>query len=231
MFALADGCLMSAKKDALVHIGGFLALREPGLAERIRAAMVLTEGFPTYGGLAGRDLEAMAVGLEEVLDPAYLADRIGQVRAFGARLVAAGVPILRPTGGHAVYLDSRAFAPHLHPLALPGQAIACGLYLEAGVRACEIGQLMSGRPGPDGDEREVALDLVRLAVPRRVYTSNHLAYVAEAVTALHRASAELPPYEIVAQPKALRHFTARLRPRETPRARPALDTAREPALV
>jgi tryptophanase len=218
MFDLADGCLMSAKKDGLVHIGGFLAMRDADLADRIRAAMVGGEGFPTYGGLAGRDLEALAVGLQEVLDPAYLADRIAQVRGLGDSLHDAGVPGVRPTGGHAVYLDARAFAPHLDPLHLPGQAIACALYLHAGVRSTEVGQLMRGRPAPDGVEKPVPLDLVRLAIPRRVYTCCHLDYVAEAVRDVFADPAALIPLEIVDQPALLRHFTARLRPHVVPAA-------------
>jgi tryptophanase len=212
-FDLADGCVMSAKKDGLVSIGGFLALRDRAVAERVRGAMVVTEGFPTYGGLAGRDLDAMAIGLTEVLDPAYLADRIGQVRSLAERLDAAGVPIMRPPGGHGVYLDSRAFAPHIDPLDLPGQAIACELYLHAGVRTTEVGQLMRGRPQAEGPERPVRLDLVRLAIPRRVYTCCHLDYVAEAVRDVFAAPQSLRPLEIVEQPEALRHFGARLRPR------------------
>lgn len=213
LFDLCDGCLMSAKKDALVNIGGFVAVRDTALCEALRRAMVVCEGFPTYGGLAGRDLEAMAVGLEEGLDPAYLEERTGQVRAFGEILHDAGVPIVRPVGGHAVYVDSRAFAPHLAPLELPGQSLACELYLDAGVRACEIGQLMKGAPGPDGREPPVELDLVRLAVPRRVYTSRQLRYVAEALIEIYQdALARLRPMAIVEQPAALRHFGACLRP-------------------
>jgi len=212
-FDLSDGCVMSAKKDGLVSIGGFLALRSRPLAQRVRRAMVVTEGFPTYGGLAGRDLDAMAIGLTEVLDPAYLADRIGQVRSLAERLDAAGVPLMRPPGGHGVYLDSRAFAPHLDPLDLPGQAIACELYLHAGVRTSEVGQLMRGRPQRGGVESPVSLDLVRLAIPRRVYTCCHLDYVAEAVRDVFAAPQGLRPLEIVEQPEALRHFGARLRPR------------------
>jgi tryptophanase len=211
-FDLADGCLMSAKKDGLVNIGGFLALRDAKIAERVRRNMVVGEGFPTYGGLAGRDLEAMATGLEEVVEPAYLADRIAQVRQLGDRLHAAGVPMVRPVGGHAVYLDSRAFAPHLDPLDLPGQAIACQLYLHAGVRSCEIGQLMRGVT-KDGREEPVDVDLVRLAVPRRVYTCCHLDYVAEAVAEVYAERARLAPIDIVEQPATLRHFGAWLQPR------------------
>ncbi len=218
MFDLADGCLMSAKKDGLVNIGGFLALRDGALAEELKRMMVLGEGFPTYGGLAGRDLEAMACGLEEVLDPAYLADRIAQVADLGDRLHAAGVPTVRPPGGHAIYLDSRAFAPHLGPLDLPGQSLACALYLHAGVRSVEIGQLMRGRNASPTEE-PVDLDLVRLAIPRRVYTCCQLDYVAEAVTDVYAAREALLPLEIVEQPPALRHFGARLRPRRAPAPR------------
>jgi tyrosine phenol-lyase len=213
VFDLADGCVMSGKKDGLSHIGGLVAVRDAGLMEKIRRAMVLGEGFPTYGGLAGRDLRAMAVGLREVLEPAYLADRVGQVRMLAGRLADAGVPVVRPTGGHAVYLDSRSIAPHLDPSELPGQAIACELYLHAGVRASEAGQLAHGRPRVDGRETAVDLDLVRLAIPRRVYTCCHLEYVAEAVCDVYGAPQRLLPLEIVDQPPALRGFGAVLRPR------------------
>jgi tryptophanase len=212
-FDLADGCVMSAKKDGLVHMGGFIALRDRTVAERIRRSMVVTEGFPTYGGLAGRDLDAMAIGLTEVLDPAYLADRVAQVRSLADRLDGAEVPMMRPAGGHAVYLDSRGFAPHIDPLELPGQSIACELYLHAGVRTTEVGQLMRGRAKAGERERPVPLDLVRLAIPRRVYTCCHLEYVAEAVLEVFGAPERLHPLEIVEQPEALRHFGARLRPR------------------
>ena len=212
-FDLADGCVMSAKKDGLVHIGGFVAVRDRALAARVRRSMVVTEGFPTYGGLAGRDLDAMAIGLKEVLAPAYLADRIAQVRAVADQLDKAGVPMMRPAGGHGVYLDSRAFAPHIDPLDLPGQAIANELYLHAGVRTSEVGQLMRGRPDSEGRESPVALDLVRLAIPRRVYTCCQLDYVAEAVCDVFADPGALVPLQIVEQPEALRHFGARLRPR------------------
>jgi tyrosine phenol-lyase len=213
MFDQADGCTMSAKKDGLAHIGGFLALRDRALAESIRRAMTVTEGFPTYGGLAGRDLDAIAIGLREVLEPSYLADRIAQVRGLGDALHTAGVPTVRPPGGHAVYVDGRAFAPHLGPLDLPAHALACELYLHAGVRACEVGQLMKGQPGPDGVEAAVDVDLLRLAIPRRVYTCCHLDYVAEALRDVHARADELRPMEILEQPRALRHFQASLRPR------------------
>jgi tryptophanase len=212
MFDLVDGCLVSAKKDGLVNIGGFLALRGGEIAARVKRAMVVGEGFPTYGGLAGRDLEAMARGLDEVLDPAYLAERIAQVRALGDALHRAGVPTVRPPGGHAIYLDSRAFAPHLRPLDFPGQAIACALYLVAGVRSVEIGQLMNGRRA-GGVELPTEDDLVRLAIPRRVYTCCHLDYVAEAVCEVYAARHRLGALELVEEPPVLRHFGARLRPR------------------
>ena len=223
MFDLADGCLVSAKKDGLVNIGGFLAVRDDAVAEDVRRLMVLGEGFPTYGGLAGRDLEAMASGLEEVLDPAYLADRINQVRTLGDTLTAAGVPIVRPPGGHAVYIDGRAFLPHLDPLDYPAQALSCALYLHAGVRSVEVGQLMNGRPGPGDVEVPVEHDLLRLAIPRRVYTSRQLGFVADALADLHRARAAIGPLEITDQPAALRHFGATLRPRVN--ARPERTSA------
>jgi tryptophanase len=212
LFDLADGCLVSAKKDGLVNIGGFLALRDEHLAHRIRDRMVLSEGFPTYGGLAGRDLEAMARGLEEVLDPDYLAERLAQVRTLANKLHKAHVPTVRPPGGHAVYLDSRAFAPHIDPLAFPGQAIVCALYLHAGIRGVEVGQLMKGDPTAPGGERPVDRDLVRLAIPRRVYTCCHLDYVAEAVIEVFEKREALEPLGIVEAPPVLRHFSARLEP-------------------
>ena len=211
-FDLADGCLMSGKKDGLVNIGGFLSLRDGALADEIKRYMVLGEGFPTYGGLAGRDLEGMARGLGEVLDEGYLSDRISQVREMVDTLVGAGVPVVRPGGGHAVYLDARAFAPHLGPLDYPGQALVCELYRRAGVRSVEVGQLMQGRPGEDGIEVPVERDWVRLAIPRRVYSRRQLAYVAEAIVETYQARAELPALRLVDQPSALRHFTARLAP-------------------
>lgn len=225
MFDLADGCTMSAKKDGLVNIGGFLALRDRKLAEEIRRQMVLGEGFPTYGGLAGRDLEAMARGLEEVTDPRYLEDRIWQVRRLGNMLHAAGVPMVRPTGGHAIYLDGRAFAPHIDPLGYPGQALACELYRLAGVRSVEVGQLMRGRRGPDGIEAPVEMDLVRLAIPRRVYTCCHLDYVAEAVIETFAHRERMLPLTIIDEPPALRHFGARLAQRDFVRSASAERTS------
>jgi tyrosine phenol-lyase len=212
-FDLADGCLMSGKKDALVNIGGFLSLRDDAVAEDLRRTMVLGEGFPTYGGLAGRDLDGMARGLVEVLDPAYLADRVSQIRELADTLHAGGVPIVRPAGGHAVYIDARAFAPHLDALDYPGQSLTCELYRVAGVRGVEVGQLMRGRPDERGLEAAVDHDLVRLAIPRRVYSRRQLAYVADAVLRVHARRDQLPALDIVQQAAALRHFGARLAPR------------------
>lgn len=207
MFSLADGALMSAKKDAFGNIGGFLALRDPNLAERCRQALVLTEGFPTYGGLAGRDLAALAVGLHEVLDERYLEYRIASIAYLFDRLDRAGVPLLRPAGGHAVYLDARAFLPHVPPSELPGQSVSIALFLEAGVRSVEIGTAMFGHTRPDGTQEPAPLDLVRLAIPRRVYTQSHIDYVAEAVAYVHGLRRTLGGYRLVDEPKALRHFT------------------------
>src|SRR5438477_2506940 len=211
IFDLSDGCTMSAKKDGLANIGGFLALRDETWVERLKNMLILIEGFPTYGGLAGRDLEAVALGLKEVLQEDYLAFRVGQVTSFGEALAAAGVPVVEPIGGHAVYVDGRAFAPHLAPELYPAQALTIALYLEGGIRAVEIGGVMFGRPDPrrPGMETLPDLDLVRLAVPRRVYTNTHLQYVAGVVIDLHRDPAKLRGVRIVHQAAVLRHFTAR----------------------
>src|SRR5712691_6733295 len=180
MFSLADGCTMSAKKDGLANIGGFLAMNSDEWAEQCRNLLILTEGFPTYGGLAGYDLEAIARGLEEVLEEPYLKYRIRSTEYLAEKLLAAGVPIIQPAGGHAVYLDARAMLEHIPPLQYPGIALVNALYLEAGVRSVEIGTVMFGLH-PDGTETPAAMDLVRLAIPRRVYTQSHIDYVAEAV--------------------------------------------------
>ena len=211
IFDLSDGCTMSAKKDGLANIGGFLALRDETWVERLKNMLILIEGFPTYGGLAGRDLEAVALGLREVLDEDYLAFRVGQVTAFGETLVSAGVPCVEPIGGHAVYIDGRAFAPHLAPELYPAQALTIALYQEGGIRAVEIGGVMFGRPDRERPGRETLpdLDLVRLAVPRRVYTNTHLDYVADVVIRLRREPAKLRGVRIVHQAPVLRHFTAR----------------------
>jgi tryptophanase len=211
VFSLSDGCTMSAKKDGLANIGGFLALRDETWVEKIKNKLILIEGFPTYGGLAGRDLEAMALGLREVLDEDYLAFRVGQVTDFGETLVRAGVPVVEPIGGHAVYIDGRAFAPHLPPEAYPGQALTVALYRAGGIRAVEIGGVMFGKPDPAAPGREILpdLDLVRLAVPRRVYTNTHLEYVAEVIKELRASPEEIRGIRIVHQAPVLRHFTAR----------------------
>ena len=211
MFSLADGCTMSAKKDGLANIGGFLAMNDDGWAERCRNLLILTEGFPTYGGLAGYDLEAIARGLEEVVEEPYLRYRIRSTEYVAEKLIAADVPILQPAGGHAVYLDARALLPHIPPLQYPGIALVNALYLEAGVRGVEIGTVMFGLH-PDGSETPGAMDLVRLAIPRRVYTQSHIDYVAEGVLAVARRASELRGSRIVSAPRVLRHFTARFEP-------------------
>ncbi len=211
MFSLADGCTMSAKKDGLSNIGGFLALNDDEWAERCRNLLILTEGFPTYGGLAGYDLEAVARGLEEVVEEPYLRYRIRSTEYLHERLTAAGVPVLQPAGGHAVYLDARALLPQVAPLAYPGIALANALYLEAGIRGVEIGTVMFGRQ-PDGSEKPGPMDLVRLAIPRRVYTQSHVDYVAEAVIAVAGMKDRLRGYRIVQAPSVLRHFTAVFEP-------------------
>jgi tryptophanase len=211
MFALADGCTMSAKKDGLANIGGFLAMNDPAWAERCRTLLILTEGFPTYGGLAGYDLEAIARGLEEVVEEPYLRYRIRSTEYLAEKVLAAGVPIIRPPGGHAVYIDARALLPHVPPLQYPGIALVNALYVEAGVRGVEIGTVMFGRR-PDGSEAPAALDLVRLAIPRRVYTQSHIDFVAEAVIHVASLKDQLRGYRITHAPAVLRHFTAAFQP-------------------
>jgi tryptophanase len=209
--ALADGMTMSAKKDGLANIGGWLALRDDALAARCRNLLILTEGFPTYGGLAGRDLDAIAQGLKEVVQHDYLRYRIRSTAYLGDGLHAAGIPVMRPVGGHAVYLDARALLPHVPPLQYPGQAIAVALYETGGIRSCEIGTVMFGRR-PDGSERPAALDLVRLAIPRRTYTQSHIDYVIEVCADVADRAGDLRGYRIAEAPPALRHFTARFEP-------------------
>ncbi len=211
MFALADGCTMSAKKDGLANIGGFLAMNDDTWALAARNLLILTEGFPTYGGLAGYDLEAVAQGLEEVVDEAYLRYRIRSTEYLGEKLIAGDVPIIRPAGGHAIYVDARALLPQIPPLEYPGVALVNALYLEAGIRSVEIGTVMFGLH-PDGTETPAAMDLVRLAIPRRVYTQSHVDYVAEAVLEVAGRRRELRGYRIVSAPPTLRHFTARFEP-------------------
>jgi tryptophanase len=202
---------MSAKKDGLANIGGWLAVNDDALAERCRNLLILTEGFPTYGGLAGRDLEAIAQGLREVVDEDYLRYRIRSTAYLGDALEAAGIPTVRPVGGHAVYIDARALLPHIPPLAYPGQALAVALFREGGIRGCEIGTVMFGMQ-PDGTESPSAMDLVRLAIPRRTYTQSHIDYVIEVVRWVAERGRDLPGYRIIEQPRVLRHFTARFQP-------------------
>jgi len=211
MAALADGMTMSAKKDAIVNIGGWLALNDDPWAERCRNMLILTEGFPTYGGLAGRDLEAIAQGLAEVVDEDYLRYRIRSTAYLGDALIAAGVPCVQPIGGHAVYLDAAALLPHIPPLEYPGQALAVALYREGGIRGCEIGSVMFGQH-PDGSESPAPMELVRLAIPRRVYTQSHVDYVIEVVRWVAGRASGLSGMRIVSQPATLRHFTARFEP-------------------
>jgi tryptophanase len=208
---LADGMTMSAKKDGLANIGGWLAMNDDALAERCRNLTILTEGFPTYGGLAGRDLEAIAQGLHEVVDEHYLRYRVRSTAYLGEGLDRAGVPVVRPFGGHAVYIDARALLPHVPPLRYPGQSLAVALYEAGGVRSVEIGTVMFGRR-PDGTEEPAPMDLVRLAIPRRTYTQSHIDYVVEVVTAVAGRASTLRGYRIVEEPPQLRHFTARFEP-------------------
>jgi len=211
MFSYADGCTMSAKKDGLVNMGGFIATNNDDLAQQITNRLILIEGFPTYGGLAGRDLEAIAVGLKEVLDENYLAYRIAQVAELGDRLIAAGVPILRPTGGHAVYVDAKNFLPSVPQSQFPGIALTVALYVHAGIRAVEIGSLMFAQTDPEtGETRYPDLELVRLAIPRRVYTNSQMEYVAESIIEIFRDRDSLPGYKLEYEAPVLRHFTARL---------------------
>ena len=211
MFAVADGMTMSAKKDAFANIGGWLALNDDALAAAARNRLILTEGFPTYGGLAGRDLDAIAVGLHEIVDDQYLRYRVRTNEYIGEKLTALGVPIVRPVGGHAVFVDARRFLPHIPPLEYPGQALAVALYEHGGIRACEIGTVMFGQR-PDGTEVAADMDLVRLAMPRRVYTQSHADYVVEVFEDLVHRRGELRGLRIVSQPSQLRHFTARFEP-------------------
>ncbi|HHP7239108.1 tryptophanase [Longibacter sp.] len=211
MFSYADGMTMSAKKDALVNIGGWLAMNDDTWAMHARNQLILTEGFPTYGGLAGRDLEAIALGLKEIVDEDYLEYRIASTRYLGTALTEMGVPIVRPVGGHAVYVDARALLPHIPPLEYPGQSLAVALYLTGGIRGCEIGSVMFGRQS-DGGETPAAMELVRLAIPRRVYTQSHVDYVIEVFEDVYERRDELRGYTITEEPPQLRHFTCHFEP-------------------
>lgn len=211
MFAVADGMTMSAKKDAFANIGGWLATNSDDLAAKAKTRLIQTEGFPTYGGLAGRDLDAIAQGLKEITDEDYLRYRVRTNEYVCERLDAMGVPVVKPSGGHAVFVDARAWLAHVPPLRYPGQALAVALYETAGIRGCEIGTVMFGRR-PDGSEQPAAMDLVRLAMPRRVYTQSHCDYLVEAFGELAAQRERLPGYRIVSEPPAMRHFTARFEP-------------------
>jgi tyrosine phenol-lyase len=204
IFSHADGCTMSAKKDGLANIGGFLCTNDDSIAQQQKDLLILTEGFPTYGGLAGRDLEAIAVGLHEALQEDYLHYRIASTAFLGNHIAAEGVPIVHPPGGHAIYIDARAFLPHIPAAQFPGVALAVELYLEGGIRSVEIGSLMFGE--------HASMDLVRLAIPRRVYTQSHIEYVVEVILDVWRRREKMGGYEIMHQAPFLRHFTARLKP-------------------
>ncbi len=210
IFSLADGCTMSSKKDALVNIGGFLAMNDDKLAQEAKNLLIITEGFPTYGGLAGRDLEAMAQGLEEVLDEEYLRYRLRSIEYMGEKLTAAGVPIMLPTGGHAVYLDAKRFLPHIPPAELPGIALANAIYLQGGIRGVEIGSLMFGKYDENGKHIAPPMELVRLAIPRRVYTQSHIDYVCEVIIEVFEKRNQYKGYKITHESPLLRHFIAHM---------------------
>jgi tryptophanase len=213
MFSYADGCTMSAKKNGLANIGGFLCTNDNQLAQEEKDLLILSEGFPTYGGLAGRDLEAIAVGLQEVLHEDYLAYRFASIRYLGQHIVDQGVPIVQPPGGHAIYIDAKAMLRHIPQLQYPGQALAIELYQEAGIRSCEIGSVMLAKHDPNtGSESPAAMELVRLAIPHRAYTQSHIDYVIEAIIEVNKRRDSIPGYRITSQPPYLRHFTARFEP-------------------
>jgi tryptophanase len=210
LFSYADGCTMSAKKDGMANIGGMLATNDEILASKERNLLILTEGFPTYGGMAGRDLDAIAVGLHEALDEDYLLYRITSTTYLGEHISKAGVPIVQPPGGHAIYIDAAAFFPQIPPLELPGQALVAELYIEAGIRAVEIGTVMFGRRNAEtGEESPAAMELVRLAIPRRVYTQSHIDYVVEAILEVWNRRGAVTGYRFIEQAPLLRHFTAK----------------------
>jgi len=212
MFSYADGCTMSAKKDAFANIGGFLALRDEILATECRNLLIVTEGFPTYGGLAGRDLEAIAIGLHEIMDEHYLQYRIKSMEYLTTKLHGAGVPVMIPAGGHAVYLDAEQFLPHIPVQQYPGQALVCALYTKGGIRSVEIGSLMFGKYDDQKNLIPALLELVRLAIPRRVYTQSHIDYVAEVIIEVYQERDKIKGLTIIEEAKLLRHFTAKLTP-------------------
>jgi tryptophanase len=208
MFQYGDGCTMSAKKDGMANIGGFLCTNDDLLAQQEKNLLILTEGYPTYGGLAGRDLEAIAIGVQEALEEDYLRYRIASTAYLGSHIAAQGVPIVQPPGGHAIYLDARAFLPHIPPEQFPGVALAAELYLEGGIRSVEIGGLMFGAAAK--------MDLVRLAIPRRVYTQSHIDYVVEVILEVWKKREHIRGLKLTYEAPFLRHFTARLEPVEQP---------------
>jgi tyrosine phenol-lyase len=212
MMSYFDGCTMSGKKDALVNIGGFLAMNDEGILQQARELVVLFEGMPTYGGLAGRDMDAMAVGIREMVDDRYIAHRIHQVRYLGEQLRDAGVPIVEPIGGHAVFLDAARFLPQLEREEYPAQALAAALYLDSGVRSMERGVVSAGRDPATGRNRVPKLELVRLTIPRRVYTDRHMDVIAASVVALYGRRDRLRGLRMVYEPPTLRFFTARFQP-------------------
>jgi tryptophanase len=211
MFGYVDGATMSCKKDGIANIGGFLALNDDDLAQQCKNVLILTEGFPTYGGLAGYDLEAIAVGLHEALDENYLRYRIRSIQYLGEIMVREGIPIIQPTGGHAIYMDARAMLPHIPQSEYPAWALSLVLYLEGSIRSVEIGSVMFGRQ-PDGSEKPAELDLVRLAFPRRVYTQSHVDYVAEVLCYVNALRDRIRGVRIVEEPPVLRHFSAHFAP-------------------
>ncbi len=212
MFSLADGCIMSAKKDALVNMGGFLALKNLELAIQCRTVLIITEGYATYGGLSGRDMEAIATGLEEIFDPDYLHYRIVSTAYLGQHLHKLGVPVIRPIGGHAVYVDAKAFYPQIPPHQFPGQALVCDLYLKGGIRSCEIGSVMFGKHDKEGNLIPAPMELVRLAIPRRVYTQSHIDYVIETFEEIAKEKQQAKGFRITYEPPFLRHFTSKFEP-------------------
>lgn len=212
MFSYADGCTMSAKKDAFANIGGFLAMHNEALAQQCRNMLIMTEGFPTYGGLAGRDLEAIAIGLTEVMDEHYLQYRIRSTEYLCKKLIAAGVPVMQPAGGHAIYLDAKEFLPDIPVDQYPGQALVGALYVHGGIRSVEIGSLMFGKYDADKKLVPAQLELVRLAIPRRVYTQSHIDYVAEVIIEVFHEKEKIKGLAITEEAPMLRHFTAKLKP-------------------
>ncbi len=209
LFSYSDGCTMSAKKDAFANIGGFLAMNDATLAQQCRNLLIITEGFPTYGGLAGRDLEAIAIGLKEIMDENYLKYRIRSIEYIGEKLDVAGVPFIKPTGGHAIYLDAADFLPQIPAEQFPGQALCCELFIEGGIRGVEIGTVMFGKYDANGKTIPATMELVRLAIPRRVYTQSHIDYVAEVIIAVFKRRKQIKGLKMIYEAPLLRHFTAK----------------------